>query len=178
MACGVYFKKRERMKIEKNVLVHIDYTLKNPEGVLLNPEEEELIYLHGGYGHVFSGLETALEGKKEGETFCVTLEPEQAFGLYDESLIVKESLNDLPEDLFIGMELDGPAENEDESLVYTVTHLEDDYALLNANHPLAGVTLVFEGTITQLEALNEEQVQELLEHDVHEHEDEHPHQHH
>jgi FKBP-type peptidyl-prolyl cis-trans isomerase SlyD len=162
------------MKIEKNVLVHIDYTLKNPEGILLNPEEEELIYLHGGYGHVFKDFESALEGKSVGEAFCVTLSPEQAFGLYDESLLIKESISELPEDLYIGMELDGPSDNEDESLIYTVTHLEDDYALLNGNHPLAGVTLVFEGTITELEALNEEQVQELLEHDAHEHEhDEH-----
>ena len=161
------------MKIEKNVLVHIDYKLTNPEGVVLNEGEEELIYLHGDYGHIFNKLEKALEGKEEGDTFCVTLEPHEAFGMYDESLVVKESLEALPEDIFIGMELDGSEDDFEESVIYTVTHLEEGYALLNANHPLAGITLTFEGAITELQKLSDEEVKEILEHD--EHEGEHHH---
>ena len=40
------------MKIAKNTLVHIEYTLHDADGVHLNPNEGELIYLHGGYGHI------------------------------------------------------------------------------------------------------------------------------
>jgi len=155
------------MKITKNILVHIQYRLSDAENYHLNPDEEELIYLHGGYGHVFQKLEDVLEGKQAGDTFKVTLTPEQAFGEYDENLVVKELISELPEDIFIGMELDGSIEGSQESLIYVVTNLQGDFALLNANHPLAGRTLTFEGNITELEELTQEGVEEILEHEHH-----------
>lgn len=154
------------MKITKNILVNIDYRLSDEHGNHLNPGEEELIYLHGGYGHVFSELEDALEGKNVDDSFKVTLTPAQAFGEYKEELVVREALSELPEDIYIGMELD----TEDAShIVYVVTNIEDDFALLNANHPLAGLTLTFEGKITELQELSEEEAKELLEHEHHHH---------
>ena len=48
------------MKITKNILVNIDYRLTDADNNHLNPEEEELIYLHGGYGHIFQDLEDHL----------------------------------------------------------------------------------------------------------------------
>lgn len=155
------------MKITKNILVNIDYRLTDLDGNYLNPDENELIYLHGGYGHVFKAFEDALEGKETGESFNVTLFPKQAFGEYKEELIVQEPLTELPEDIYIGMELD----TDDESgVVYVVTNIGDDFALLNANHPLAGRTLTFEGKIIELQELSDEEAKELLAH-------EHYHQH-
>lgn len=154
------------MKITKNILVNIDYRLTDENNNHLNEGEEELIYLHGGYGHIFQDLEDVLEGKEVGDTFKVTLAPSQAFGEYKEELVVKEPLEELPEDIFIGMELEGA---EDEDLVYSVTHIEDDFALLNANHPLAGLTLTFEGTVTELQELGDEEIKEILEHEHHDH---------
>ncbi len=154
------------MKITKNILVHIDYRLTDADGNHLNPGEEELIYLHGGYGHIFVELENALEGKKVDESFTVTLTPEQTFGDYKEELIVQELLSELPEDIYIGMELDTDDESE---VVYVVTNIQDDFALLNANHPLAGRTLTFEGKVTELQKLNDEEVKEILAHKHHDH---------
>lgn len=154
------------MKITKNILVHIDYRLTDADGNHLNPKEEELIYLHGGYGHIFAELEDALAGKGAGESFKVTLTPEQAFGEYKEELIVQEPLSELPEDIYIGMELDTDDESQ---VVYVVTNIGDDTALLNANHPLAGRTLTFEGKVTELQELSENEVKEILAHKHHDH---------
>ncbi|DAB30521.1 MAG TPA: peptidylprolyl isomerase [Sulfurimonas sp. UBA12504] len=159
------------MKITKNILVHIHYRLSDEENNHLNPEEEELIYLHGSHGHIFDELEDALEGKKAGDTFKVTIPCEQAFGIYKEELIVNEPLSELPEDIFIGMELDSFDEETQETLIYVVTNIEDDFALLNANHPFAGRALTFEGTITELEELTPEGIQEILAHEHHDHHD-------
>ena len=159
------------MKIAKNILVNIDYRLSDEENNHLNPDEQELIYLHGGYGHVFEDLEKALEGKEVGDTFKVTLAPNMAFGDFREELVEKESINDLPEDIFIGMELESDDERSGETLIYTLTHLQDDFAILNANHPLAGRTLTFEGTIVELQELNDNEIAELLEHENHHHHD-------
>lgn len=157
------------MKITKDILVHIEYRLSDENGIHLNPDEEELIYLHGGYGHVFADLEAVLEGKTAGDTFKVTLTPTQAFGEYKEELIVEEPLSALPEDIYIGMELDASSEDAEEPLIYVVSNLVDDRAILNANHPLAGLTLTFDGRIMELEELTPEGIKEILEHEQHEH---------
>lgn len=157
------------MKITKNILVHIDYTLKDEDNFHLNPDEGELIYLHGGYGHVFAKLEEHLEGKEAGDSFKVTLSQNDAFGEYRDELVILESLSELPEDIFIGMELESFDEESGELLIYTVTNLEGENALLNANHPLAGKALTFEGLITELEELTQEGVDEILTHDEHHH---------
>lgn len=160
------------MKITKNTLVHIDYSLRDENGVHLNPDEEELIYLHGGYGHVFAALEEHLEGKRAGDSFCITLPPEAAFGIYDESLVERESLHNLPEDIGEGEELESVDEQTQQKLIFIVTKIESEYALLDANHPLAGKTLTFDGVITELEELTPEGVAEILAHDA---EDAHEH---
>jgi len=59
-----------------------------------------------------------------------------SIGGFKESLIVKEPLSELFEDLAVGMELDGE---------------EDGFAILSANHELAGVTLRVSGKVIGLE---------------------------
>lgn len=155
------------MQIKNNILVNIDYKLTDADGNHLNPQEQELIYLHGGYGHIFQEIEDALEGKKIDDTFKVTLAPSQAFGDYRGDLVIQEPLSELPEDICIGMELE-PSHDESQA-IYIVTNIQEDFALLNANHPLAGLTLTFEGKITELQELSEEEVKELLAHKHHHH---------
>ncbi|MFT7879962.1 MAG: peptidylprolyl isomerase [Sulfurimonas sp.] len=152
------------MKITKDILVCLDYRITDNEGEWLNPEENELIYLHGGYDHVFKALEASLEGKKEGDRFKATFSPEEAFGLYRDELVEKVPLSDLPEDTFVGMELETEEEGEAEKRIYLVTAIEDGYALLDANHPYAGLTLTFEGEVTELQALDGEAIEEILAH--------------
>lgn len=151
------------MKITKDVLVCLEYRIIDEEGECLNPEESELIYLHGGYNHVFKALEVSLEGKKEGEHFKATFAPDEAFGLYRDELVEKVLLSDLPEDISVGMELETEEDGE-EKRIYLVTGIEEEYALLDANHPYAGLTLTFEGEVTELQALEKEAIEEILAH--------------
>jgi len=153
------------MKITKDVLVCLEYRITDEEGECLNPEDSELIYLHGGYDHVFAALETCLEGKKEGDLFKATFAPDEAFGLYRNELVERVPLEDLPEDIFVGMELE-TEEDEDkgEKRIYLITEIGEEYALLDANHPYAGLTLTFEGEVTELQELSEEAIEEILAH--------------
>ncbi|MBD3789830.1 MAG: peptidylprolyl isomerase [Campylobacterales bacterium] len=152
------------MKITKDILVCIEYRITDEEGTLLNEDDSELIYLHGGYNHVFAALEECLEGKKEGDFFKATFAPHEAFGIYRDELAIQESLSELPEDIFVGMELEGEDE-ENQKHLYVVTQIQEDYAILDANHPYAGLTLTFEGEITELQVLNAEAIKEILAHD-------------
>jgi len=71
---------------------------------------------------------------------------------------VKESLEDLPDDLALGMEF----EDEKEKRVWVVENIEDDHATLNANHELAGVPLRVTGEVLELEQLTDEGAKEIL----------------
>lgn len=144
-------------KIKKNTVVSMLIKLEDKEGNIID-ESEELIYLHGGYSQIFQKLEDELEGKKAGDTFRVELAPAEAFGEHDDSLVLKELLEDLPEDIAVGTELDG----EEEGIVYVVESMDEEYAILNANHELAGIPLVAGGKILEIEQLSDEAAQELL----------------
>ncbi|MBN2816632.1 MAG: peptidylprolyl isomerase [Campylobacterales bacterium] len=149
--------------IQKNTLVSISLKLEDEDGNLLD-QSDELMYLHGGYQQIFQKLEDTLEGKTINDTFRVLLNAKDAFGEYQESLHIQEALEDLPEDVAVGMELDG----EDEEIVWYVEKIEDGYATLNANHELAGINMWATGEVLELEALSEAAVEEIL-HMEHEH---------
>ena len=69
------------MKITKNKMVKIHYTLKDTEGKQIDSSEgkDPLEYLHGN-GNLITGLEDELEGREPGDKFTVTIAPEKAYG--------------------------------------------------------------------------------------------------
>lgn len=151
-------------KITNNTLVTMNLKLESENGDFLD-ESEKLMYLQG-HGQIFKKLEDELESKVIGDTFNLLLQPIDAFGEYNESLVVTESLEDLPLEIEVGMDLDG----EDESIVWIVESIEDTHATLNANHELAGIALRVSGEILELEQLSDEGVQKILHmEDDHEH---------
>lgn len=143
--------------ITKNTLVSISLKTEDEIGNLLE-ESEEVMYLQGSYGQMFQKLEEALEGKKLDDKFNLFLSPKEAFGEYDTSLVIKESLEDLPAGLTLGMEF----ETEEEKTIWTVEHIEDGYATLNGNHELAGVPIRISGEVLELEQLSDEGAKEIL----------------
>jgi len=113
----------------------------------------ELSYLHGGYGEMLPALERALEGKGAGESVQLALEPEQAFGEYDPELIRVEPLGRYGEGVTVGMQV------EEDSRLYTVTDVAGGSVVLDANHPLAGMALVFSVVILAIRGATEEEIE-------------------
>lgn len=139
-------------QIEKNSVVTLNYNLTDPDGNMLDEGAQPIVYLHGGYDGVFIPIEEALEGKSVGETVTVKLQPNDAFGEYDFDLLLIEPVENLPDPLKIGMMIEGDTEEGVEScaVFYTVTEIADGKAVLDGNHPLSGMALVFIGTVTQI----------------------------
>ncbi|HLD23686.1 MAG TPA: peptidylprolyl isomerase [Sulfuricurvum sp.] len=152
------------MNIKKDCIVTIDYHINDTEGNLLHEEEESLVYLHGNYGHIFPTVEQGLEGKAIGEAFKIELSADKAFGIYDPSLVVTEALSELPLEVSVGMELDGYFEEDsDDVIIYTVTEIDGTDVTLDGNHPLAGMDLVFEGTVLDIHEATPEEIKEVQE---------------
>ncbi|MBN2466512.1 MAG: peptidylprolyl isomerase [Deltaproteobacteria bacterium] len=98
-----------------------------------------------GEGFYFSGFEHGVEGLKIGESTTVTIPPEKAYGPWIEELTVRVRKNDLPEDVkpVVGEKI--RVWRPDGSLMPMVmTEVTDHTVTLDANHPMAGQTLIYE----------------------------------
>lgn len=147
------------MPITKNTVVTLNYHVTDEKGNVVDEGKVPIVYLHGGYDNIFKPIEEALEGKNIGDLFKVALTPKESFGEYNNELVVVEVLSDLPEDIEIGMQIDGYLESApDDVVIYTVTEIQSDRAVLDANHPLAGMNLVFEGTVQGLRAASKKEI--------------------
>ena len=137
-------------QICRNNVVTLTYNLTDPDGNMLDEGNQPLVYLHGGYDGVFLPIEAALEGKSAGDTVTVKLQPDDAFGEYDFDLLQIEPVENLPEPLKVGMMIEGDSELglEEGAVFYTVTEIADGKAVLDGNHPLSGMALVFSATVT------------------------------
>ncbi len=147
------------MKIEKNKIVSINYTLTNNKGETLDTStgREPLKFIHG-VGHIIVGLEEALLGKLKGDKLNVAIAPEKGYGLKIEEMIQKIPKNqfDASQPIEPGMQFNAQDE-AGHAIVVTVTKVEADFITIDANHPLAGETLNFDVEVMDVrEATNEE----------------------
>lgn len=140
------------MKIAKNTVVTLDYRVTDPSGEVVDDGKEALAYLHGGYNDIFSKVEAALEGKEAGQALKVNLLPEDAFGLYEDELVLTEDRADFPDKIEVGMQFELVNAENDEETLYTVTEFDDEKVVLDGNHPLAGMALVFHCTVAKVRA--------------------------
>ena len=147
------------MRISKNTVVSLDVTLADIWGNTIENSDEPLQYLHGGYGNIFPAAEAALEGKSAKDRVEVRLEPEDAFGDYDENLLRVEERSRFPETLEVGMRFEGGSESADEGRFFTVTDIAEDKVVLDANHPLAGMALKISCTVVGVRPANAAEIE-------------------
>ena len=148
------------LTINENKVVTFEYTLKNDSGEILDSSENNapITYLHGS-GNIIPGLEAELEGKKVGDKFHASIEPEDGYGIRIEDFIQKierDRLSHLPE-IEIGMQLQ--AYDEDGMQIMTVVEISDTDITLDGNHPLAGQKLHFDVEIIDMREATEEEIE-------------------
>lgn len=136
------------MQVSKNSVVTLSFELSDSTGKLLEKSDQPISYLHGGYDGIFPAVEEALEGLAEGGTVVVTLDPDNAFGEYEDELVRVEPRDAFPIDgIEVGMQFQAGAEGSDDDEVFTVTEITAESVVIDGNHPLAGQTLLFKGTV-------------------------------
>jgi FKBP-type peptidyl-prolyl cis-trans isomerase SlpA len=101
-----------------------------------------------GSGQLAENLEHCLIGMRQGQRQAFTLEPEAAFGLRNPELVRRVGLSALPRELEeeAGSRIAFTDASGAEFAGTLVEKGEDD-ALFDFNHPLAGLTIVFEAEI-------------------------------
>jgi len=145
------------MNIQKNHVVSLHYTLTEDttDGELIeetyNSDPLEFIF---GVGMMLPSFEEYLENKVAGDSFAFTLEPEDAYGLYEDQAVVEIPMGSFVDDtgnvdktkLIPGSPLQM---NDQEGRMYNGVVLEakDESIVVDFNHPMSGRTLHFKGEI-------------------------------
>lgn len=156
------------MRIVKNTVVSLSYELSDSTGKILEKAGSPITYLHGGYDGIFPMVEEALHNKEIGHTCLVYMEPANTFGEYDSDLVRMEPRDAFPDDIVVGMQFEGGDEDDsDDVIIFTVTDIADDKVVVDGNHPLAGMTLRFDCTVTDVRSATAEEISHGHIHDAH-----------
>lgn len=159
--------------VRPNTVVTLEYHVTNPDGELVDEGRTPIVYLHGGFDDIFPRIEEALNDKRVGDSVVVKLQPEEAFGEYDAEMVQMEPRDSFPKELTVGMQFEGgaPDSDPDELTLYRVTDITDEQVILDGNHPLAGMALVFTCTVSGLRPASKEEIKAGSAHDADDDED-------
>ncbi|MDX1442929.1 MAG: peptidylprolyl isomerase [Gammaproteobacteria bacterium] len=148
------------MQISEKKVASIHYTLKNDAGDVLDTSSgrDALAYLHGA-NNIIPGLEKALEGKGAGDKVEVTVEPGEAYGERQESLV-----QEVPREAFQGVDeikegMQFQAQGPQGPVLVTVKAVADDKVTIDGNHPLAGETLHFDVEVSDVRDATDEELE-------------------
>lgn len=148
------------LMIGDNMVVSIHYTLTDESGAVLDASEENkpLAYLHGA-GNIIPGLEKALTGKVADDEMQVVVEPAEAYGEKVPELMqeVDRAAFEGVENIEPGMAFEAEGENGQVQRV-VIASVEGDKVTVDANHPLAGVTLTFDVKIDSVRDATQEEI--------------------
>ena len=147
------------MKIDKNSVVHIHYTLTDDDQQVLDTSEgrEPLAYMHG-LGQLIPGLEQELTGLEAGVKKEVRVGPKDAYGEFDKELVasVPRSGFQGEEELVVGMKVQ--VDTNEGQKIAVVDGIDGDKVTLNLNHPLAGKHLNFAVDVVDVREATDEEV--------------------
>lgn len=133
-----------RIPMSRNV-VTFHYTLRDPEGRLLDTSAggRPVSYLEGA-GQIIDGLDEALRGVAAGAKQTVNVPAKKAYGDYDPEQVqrVLKALLPVEGELKPGDQF--RAGEDAFAPIVKVVEVDGDHVVLDANHPLAGVDLVFD----------------------------------
>jgi FKBP-type peptidyl-prolyl cis-trans isomerase SlyD len=149
------------MEITRQCVVALTWTLKDSLGEVLDELTDPVEFLVGG-SDLLARIEEALQGHEPGDKLDLHLEPEEAFGDYNEQLVFLEPRALFPAELEEGMTFEGlpeggnPDAPKDE--LYTVTEIYPEHVVLDGNHPLAGIAIRLQLKVEAVREATEEEV--------------------
>jgi FKBP-type peptidyl-prolyl cis-trans isomerase SlyD len=146
------------MEITDGRVATFHYTLTDGDGQVIDKSSPErpLSYLHGA-GNIVPGLESALAGKRAGDSLDAEVAPEQGYGPRHEAMVQQVPRSAFPDIDAVKPGMQFEARTERGPLLVTVTAIDPEHVTVDGNHPLAGKTLHFAVEVTDVrEATDQE----------------------
>ena len=120
--------------------VSIHYTGKLEDKTVFDTSKDrEPLEFTLGDKNLIPGMTNGVRGMKVGESKTITIPQEEAYGPYDDKLVFEVPTKNLPPGITAGTPLRDPNGN-----MVMVKEVKEDKSILDANHILAGKTLIFD----------------------------------
>lgn len=151
------------MDITSQCVVALTWVLKDTLGEELDVLDEPVEFLVGGKD-LLPAIEQALQGHAPGAQVQVQIEPEQAFGDFNDELIFLEPRGLFPEGLEEGLTIEGHAlptgcnPDAPRDALYTITDIYPEHVVLDGNHPLAGIALRLSMKVESVREATEDEI--------------------
>lgn len=150
------------MKIKENQFVSLSYELTVDGKVVDSAVAERPLDFIFGMGMLLPAFEAQIEGKGVGEEFAFTLTPEDGYGVVNDAAVVE-----LPKEIFMvdGVVADdlltvGNAlpmgDNQGNRMMGVVKAVGENSVTMDFNHPMAGKTLNFKGSVVAVRPSTDE----------------------
>jgi FKBP-type peptidyl-prolyl cis-trans isomerase SlyD len=159
------------MKIDKNSVVTVGYTLKTRTGLSLEENQVEktdagnpLVFMFGS-GMLLPDFENNLRGKKSGDTFDFFIAADKGYGVKNDKYVLNIPIDsfkspdgtlDLNE-LKLGNTL-AMSDNQGNQLQGKILEITAVHVRMDFNHPLAGHELHFTGEVLNVRMATAEEV--------------------
>ena len=151
------------MEIKSPCVVALTWTLMDTLGETLDVLDEPVEFLVGG-ADLLPKIEEALQGHAAGAKLDLHLEPEDAFGDFNDQLIFLEPRSLFPAEVEEGLTIEGTAlpqgcnPDAPRNVLYTIAQLYPDHVVLDGNHPLAGIAIRLHLKVEGVREATEEEV--------------------
>ena len=151
------------MEITPQCVAALTWTLKDTLGEELDVLAEPVEFLVGG-ADLLAKIEEALQGHGPGARLDLHLEPEEAFGDFNDQLVFLEPRALFPAELQEGLSFEGSAlpagcnAQMPRDALYTVTDIYPEHVVLDGNHPLAGVAIRLSLKVESVREATEEEI--------------------
>jgi peptidylprolyl isomerase len=139
-----YGEGRSMSQAKNGDLVAVEYTGRLTDGTVFdtNVGDEPLEFTLGG-GQVIVGFEEAVRGLTIGESVETTIAPENAYGHHTDDLVMEFDREQFPSDSEPEVGLEVVLSNGSQQIPAVIVEVTDNSVILDANHDLAGETLIF-----------------------------------
>jgi peptidylprolyl isomerase len=130
--------------IKQGNTVKVHYTGRLEDNTIFDSSNgKEPIEFQVGNQQVIEGFETAVVGLTKGDKTTVTITSDKAYGELRNELIQQVPRNQVPQDVQVGSQLQG-VNPQGQPFMVTVTEVNENSVTIDANHPLAGKSLIFD----------------------------------
>ncbi len=130
-------------KIKDDMFVVLTYTIFDLEKNIIEKVDAPISHIQGFGKKLLQKIEDKLNGKQAGDELEVRIEPSDGFGDYDDSLIIKDKLSNVPEEYRKKDELISFVNEKGDKKDFRVIDLNNETITLDGNHYLAGKELVY-----------------------------------
>ncbi len=163
------------MDNKKNKYISVNYQLYSIDADGNKTLEEETkqdqpFQFISGFGVSLDKFEEQIEGLNPGDKFDFTLQPSDAFGDYQEEGVHKLNREVFSinghfdhENIFEGAVIT-LMDTDEKRFMARVVKVEEDGVTIDANHPLAGCTLQFVGSVLENRDATNDEIQHMLNH--------------